>query len=463
MTRRRALGLKTGMAARRCAPRCIRTSRWRDADEAADLRLLEAVADWCDRYTHTPASPGSISPDGVILDITGCAHLFGGEAALARDLVRRLAARGLQARARDQPIRSDARGPWHDFPQIPPPTEGGQAKPAGGDHSFWATSVNVLSPLPLAGGCVFPPSIVSSLAQVGLKRVADVLDRPRAAARGTLRHGFSSAASIRRSAREDEPITPRLPLPVALCRAALSPNRSRARERCARHDRKVGATAFRRAGAARRRRAAACRPRCSAPTDRCSASRPAPANRCAKQNVSARLFAERLAAIGEECDPGFGFDMIRLAALVTERRDPQQTGFGVRGPRGGTRAPDRTGSARAFGLRRVTRQMPQDTHIPEFAVTAVAAHMTRSPVFPGRSAAPFHAAPHPGQVDDSPAPSRPIRLFCHVRKPVEAVAESAGRTAGAFFRWRHVLHEVAPPPKVRNASRQNGGAMRTMT
>src|ERR1041384_3871340 len=66
------------------------------ADERADLALLEAVADWCDRYTPLV---GLDAPDGLLLDVTGCAHLFGGETALARDLVRRLGAQGLQARA----------------------------------------------------------------------------------------------------------------------------------------------------------------------------------------------------------------------------------------------------------------------------------------------------------------------------------------------------------------------------
>ena len=55
-----------------------------DADPEADRRFLEAIADWCDRYTPLV---GLDSPDGLLLDVTGCAHLFGGEAALARDLV----------------------------------------------------------------------------------------------------------------------------------------------------------------------------------------------------------------------------------------------------------------------------------------------------------------------------------------------------------------------------------------
>jgi protein ImuB len=88
------------------------------------------------------------------------------------------------------------------------------------------------------------------------------------------------------------------------------------------------------------------------------------------------LFAERLAALGEACDPGFGFDVVRLAALATERCDPVQTGLA---------APDHTAElahlidrlGARFGLRRITRPVPQDSHIPEFAVAAVAAHAMR--------------------------------------------------------------------------------------
>src|SRR3981189_3392366 len=50
-----------------------------DADEAADARALNDIADWCDRFTPLVAFD---SPHGLFLDITGCAHLFGGEAAL---------------------------------------------------------------------------------------------------------------------------------------------------------------------------------------------------------------------------------------------------------------------------------------------------------------------------------------------------------------------------------------------
>ena len=50
-----------------------------DADEAADARTLNGIADWCDRFTPLVALD---PPHGLFLDITGCAHLFGGEAVL---------------------------------------------------------------------------------------------------------------------------------------------------------------------------------------------------------------------------------------------------------------------------------------------------------------------------------------------------------------------------------------------
>src|SRR5579862_9618207 len=49
------------------------------ADEKKDRELLERIADWCDRFTPFVG----LGPlDGLILDITGAAHLFGGEAAM---------------------------------------------------------------------------------------------------------------------------------------------------------------------------------------------------------------------------------------------------------------------------------------------------------------------------------------------------------------------------------------------
>lgn len=49
------------------------------ADPQGDQAALERLADWCGRYSPWVATDG---PDGLILDVTGVPHLFGGEEAM---------------------------------------------------------------------------------------------------------------------------------------------------------------------------------------------------------------------------------------------------------------------------------------------------------------------------------------------------------------------------------------------
>jgi protein ImuB len=81
-----------------------------------------------------------------------------------------------------------------------------------------------------------------------------------------------------------------------------------------------------------------------------------------------------------------------------------------------------------FGSRRVTRLLPCDSHIPEYAVAAIPAQAVRLE---------FAAAP---VEQDSLGLARPLRLFAQP-EPVEAVAEVPDGPP-ARFRWRHILHEV---------------------
>ena len=88
-------GLKPGLAladARAILPglRCYA------ADEAAEVATLAAITDWCRRFTPLAALD---APDGALLDVTGAAHLFGGEAKLLDEIERRLATQGFAARA----------------------------------------------------------------------------------------------------------------------------------------------------------------------------------------------------------------------------------------------------------------------------------------------------------------------------------------------------------------------------
>ena len=59
-------------------------------------QLLNAHAEWCIRYT--PIASMDI-PDGLILDITGCAHLWGGEREYLKDIVSKLSSSGYDVHA----------------------------------------------------------------------------------------------------------------------------------------------------------------------------------------------------------------------------------------------------------------------------------------------------------------------------------------------------------------------------
>jgi protein ImuB len=399
-----ALGLKRGMPladARAMYP----SLQVADADPQADRALLEAIADWCDRYTPLV---GLDPPDGLLLDVSGCAHLFGGERALADDLVARLHRQGLRAEVglADTVGCAFAAARFGETPLVP--------KDALRDF---------LLPLPLAA-LRLDGEIIIALAQAGLKRIADVADRPRAPLAARFGQEFLRRLD-QTLGRENESIKPRLPPPsyvaerrfpepIMLEADVLGTIEQLARE--------LGIIMERRGQGARLLQAALFR------TDgkvyRLEAGTGEPLRDATRIH---RLFAERLTAIGEACDPGFGYDLVRLSALTTEQAGPVQTGLtGNDHSAELAHLIDRL-SAR-FGSRRVTRLLPCDTHIPEYAAVAIPAQAERLNFAP----APFE--------QDSLGPARPLRLFAQP-EPIEAVAEVPDGPP-ARFRWRQVLHEV---------------------
>jgi protein ImuB len=460
------LGLRVGMAladAKAMYPALAVA----DADPDADRNLLAAIADWCDRYTPLI---GLDPPDGLMLDITGCAHLLGGEAAFCDDIVRRLGRQGFAARA----AIADTVGCAWALARFHPPLKGGGNHvivPPGGTR-------DALLPLRLAALRI-APDIEAALGQAGLKCIADVIERPRAPL--AARFGEQFIRRIDQAVgREDEPITPRLPVPayVAERRFAdpilLEADVLRTTEQLA-HE--LAHMLERRGEGARRLQVALFRT--DGKVQRCEVGTGAPLRDPARMRA---LFAERLAAAGEVCDPGFGFDVVRLAALATERCDPLQTGL-AQPDHGAALAHlvDRLGAR--FGLRRVTRALPHDSHIPEFAVAAVPAHVHLSNLIlrsraqhgvskdgciapkaqtrghPSRRAHPSPNAQERAPQDeaanfflagaenenrlhqDGLGPPRPIRLLGRP-EPIEAIAEVPDGPP-VRFRWRRVLHQVA--------------------
>jgi protein ImuB len=380
-----------------------------EADAEADRRLLEAVAEWCDRYTPLV---GLDPPDGLVLDITGCAHLFGGEAKLARDLVARLGCGGLRTRAAVADTVGCAWGVARYGEQRIVPC--GEAEAA-------------VLPLPIAALRV-DVEIAADLRTAGLVHVADLASRPRApfAARfgASLLHRLDQALG-----RVEEPIAPRLPVPAAMAEQRFA-------EPVGREADVLGAIeqlAFRLAEVLERRGEGGrlfqlALFRADGVVHRLEIGTGAPLRDPPRVR---KLFEERLAALGDACDPGFGYDMVRLAALVSERCDPAQTGLA-----GGDHAEalahliDRFGAR--FGLRNVTRLRPRDTHIPERAVMAVPAHEPSSPR--------ANKDKREDLAQDSLSPTRPLRLL-EPPEPVDATAEVPDGPP-VQFSWRRVRHQV---------------------
>lgn len=377
----------------------------RNAEPAADRALLEAVADWCDRYTPLV---GLDAPDGLLLDISGCAHLFGGEEALLRDMARRLWRQGLNARlaVADTVGCAWAVARFGDT-AIVPKGEGAAA----------------LEPLPISALRVDDAS-VGALAQAGLKHIRDVVTRPRAPLAARFGSGF-----IRRIdqafGREEESITPRLPVPsctaeqrfaepIGLEADVLGTIEKLARE--------LSASMERRGEGARLLQVALFR--ADGKVFRFEAKAGAPLRDPSRIR---RLFSERFAASGDEADPGFGYDMLRLSALVVERMDEVQAGL-ARDDHAAelSHLIDRL-SAR-FGSARVTRAVPRDTHIPEFSEQMVAAQSSDS------------ASAVVLVEQDSLSPARPIRMFARPEE-ITATAEVPDGPP-VRFRWRHVMHDV---------------------
>ena len=400
-----------------------------EEDSEADAALLETIAGWCLRYTPLVACD---APDGLLLDITGCAHLYAGERELVADLGRRIARAGFAYRIAIAGTIGAAWAAAHDGQPA--------AYENGGERAL-------LAPLPLAALRI-APATVASLARVGLKRIGDIADLPRAPL--TARFGNELLRQLDRAlGLEHEPLNPRLPVapyiaeqrfhePIAREEDVLgtieklAAQLSIALERRGDGARRIELTLFRTDGALRRIAVGCARPLRDAHDIR-------------------TLFAERLNALADELDPGFGFDMARLSVVVAESAPPEQIGIGGEEEANElVRLADRL-SAR-LGSARVRRPVAQDSHIPELAAVTVAAQTTGKDH--GWDA--FHR--HRAEVE---LPPRPLRLLTRP-EPIEALAEVPDGPP-LRFKWRRALHDVIAaegPERIEGAwwSEQDGPA-----
>lgn len=376
-----------------------------EADPAADARLLVEIADWADRYTPLVAVDGS---SGLMLDITGCAHLFGGEGTMVSDLLARLEHQGFAARAAiaDTPGAASAAARFTERAVV-----------------ALGASSELLKSLPIMA-LRLSTETVAMLERVGIKRIGQIIDKPRAPL--AARFGVGLIQRLDQALGfEEEAISPRRPMPALLAERRFVEPISLIDD--------ISATILSLAGSLADRfeeRGVGGRSfelslyRVDGVVSRTTIGTGRPLK---TPRLIGELFAEKLDLLGDELDAGFGFEMVRLAVVAIDDARPAQIDLAgeADGDADLARLIDRIGVR--LGQDRIIRLSPLDSHLPERSAAAI-------PASHGSAALAW-----PEQVDDEPL-DRPLRLFARA-EPVETLAEIP-EGPPLRFRWRRVLYEV---------------------
>ncbi len=178
------------------------------AEPAADAAALTRLAEWCGRYSPWTAPDGA---DGIKIEITGCAHLWGGEAELAADLARRLTRQGIEHRIA---IAGTLGAAWALARFAA--GDGRPALPAAETPAERAA----LAPLPIEA-LRLDPATSTGLRRVGLRRVGDLYPMPRDA----LARRFGETVATRLDQALDalpEPLSPLGEAPVRRVRLSFA-------------------------------------------------------------------------------------------------------------------------------------------------------------------------------------------------------------------------------------------------
>jgi protein ImuB len=390
-----------------------------EAEPEADARALEALADWCVRYSPAVAPD---PPDGLFLDIGGVAHLWGGEAGMAADLAARLARDGLTSRI----AAADTAGAAWALARSPAAAAGPQVlAPWDPDRREASPPPPELAGLPLTALRLEPTAAVQ-LSRLGLRRIGQLAALPR----GPLARRFGGRVLLRLDqalGRAPEALAFRRPPTPWFARLDLAEPVS-APDDLARLCRDVAlrlCTRLETAGRGARRLRLDFHRVDGAPVGlELGLSRPA-----RDPDRIARLFLPRL----ETLDPGFGIEAVSLQAAEVEVLSPGQADLAsllepVEGPEALAPLIDRLNAR--LGPGRVWRSRPRASHVPERSVRRTAA--LEAPAGPAR---------------DGPAASwpawrpRPLRLLPRP-EVLEAVIALTPDEPPRQFRWRRRVHRI---------------------
>jgi len=450
------------------------------AEGQADREALAALADWCGRWTPWvaldatgPNATGDATGEpetligashGLWLDVTGCAHLFGGETALVNDLLHRLAHFGFAARATlaDTPGAAWAISRYGGGKHRAGAKQGNEVEPSvrkNGRVIAPGKNRAALAKLPLKG-LRLGASETKGLERLGFRAIGDLYGIPR----GALARRFGDGVMQRLDqalGRADEPLSPRRPVaaqrvrqdfaePIA-SREAIAATVQRLLnelegllELAGKGARQLELSLYRGDGKVERLMVGT-----SAPVR-------APAHLM-------RLFADSL----DEVDAGFGFDSVTLAASQTQALALTQLALSAAAATETTPTPTTTTpeSQNLFeqvgaeeddgevarlidrlsgrlGLRNVRRLALFPSHEPELAVISPVAQSSTTAQAP--TAAPPNPAPiNTVRLQPSHWPAgrqRPLRLLPRP-EAVEAIA-MVPDDPPVMFRWRRILHRV---------------------
>ncbi len=394
------------------------------SDGRADAAMMERLARWCGAYTPWVSLDGL---DGLWLDVTGCAHLRGGEQALLDDLLDRLGGYGFAVRGAlaDTPGGAWAFARCGENRRVIPR---GQAKEA-------------LASLPVAA-LRLDPETLSKLFRLGLRRIGDLYAVPRISLANRFRLEVVQRLD-QALGRTAEPIAPRsherpfrvriaFPEPIVLASDIAEALKLLLQRLCMR---------LRQEQYGCRRLEFQCH-RVDGNTQRLTIGTARPM-RDPKQ--LARLFAEHLGQL----DPAFGFEALVLAAEGVEPLGATQEVILVgadladaaSGENGTAPLIDRLGNR--LGFERVQKLLPVASYLPERAYRAVSASEAGVPAnisVDGASAA-ASSTPIASWPLDKPRPARLLRRPERI-ETISLLPPGEPGMPPAVFLWRRIRHKV---------------------
>jgi protein ImuB len=394
-----SLGLRRGMQVAH-ARSLVADLLVEPADVAGDAEALGELAVWCLRFAPFTSAD---APDGIWIDATGCAHLFGGEQALLSGIVAAFEGAGLQARAA---IADTPGAAWAVARNSLAPVS---VVPVGG-------AADALPGLPVAA-LRLEPEMVIKLGRLGFDTIGQLMQAPRAPL--SLRFGTLLVQRLDQAiGRVFEPLSPVLPASVVAERLAFVEPLLTAEafvDVIGKLADSVCAELERRGSGARQVDLVFERVDGGHQVVRVGTAR---ASRDGRH--LARLLGERL----DQVDPGLGVEAMRLIVTLADELGFSQSGASL--------LSDREGQAdlsvlvdrlvNRLGADRVYRFAPCESDVPERAVRRV----------PPLS--------KPGKASWPVGLPRPTRLLTPPQ-PVDAIAEMPDR-APAMFVWRKVRHRI---------------------